>query len=169
MLLSFRAKAQAGISSNLPMIIFIKQFKELTLPELYTILKLRVDVFVVEQNCPYPELDNEDQKAVHLFIKEEGKVVSYLRIITTQAKTRIGRVLTHKDHRDKKLSSKLMKEVMRYSKQNYPNKPILLSAQEHLQYFYGKFGFVPISKMYLEDGIPHVDMEYNNPISQVNT
>ncbi len=137
-----------------------KKFKELSLTELYKILKLRVDVFVVEQNCPYPELDGEDEDAVHLFVEEEGEIASYLRIITRQEKTRIGRVITHKDHRGKKLSSKLMEEAMAYIKSNYPQKIVLLSAQEHLQQFYGKFGFVPVSKMYLEDDIPHVDMEY---------
>ncbi len=140
--------------------IQIKIFQELGLKELYSILKLRVDIFVVEQNCPYPELDGEDEDAVHLFIEEEGEIASYLRIITRQEKTRIGRVITNKEHRGKKLSSKLMEEAMVHIKTNYPQKIVLLSAQEHLQKFYGKFGFVSVSKMYLEDGIPHVDMEY---------
>jgi len=137
----------------------IKKFKELSLIELYKILKLRVDVFVVEQNCPYPELDGEDGDAVHLFIEEEGAIASYLRIITRQEKTRIGRVITHKDYRGKKLSSKLMEEAMTYINEHYPKKPIILSAQEHLQHFYAQFGFVSVSEMYLEDDIPHVDME----------
>ncbi len=139
----------------------IKDFNNLSLTELYSILKLRVDVFVVEQNCPYPELDGEDKEAVHLFIKEEGGIVSYLRIITRQEKTRIGRVITHKDHRGKKLSSKLMEEAMEYIKKHFSDKVVTLSAQEHLQHFYGKFGFATVSEMYLEDGIPHVDMEFH--------
>jgi len=140
--------------------IQIKTFEELSSTELYSILKLRVDIFVVEQNCPYPELDGEDEEAVHLYIKEGKEVASYLRIITNQVKTRIGRVVTHKNHRGKQLSSKLMKEAMSYIQAKYPDKSIILSAQEHLQHFYSKFGFAPISEMYLEDDIPHVDMEY---------
>ncbi len=140
--------------------IKIKPFNQLSLTELYAILKLRVDIFVVEQNCPYPELDGEDEKALHLFIKEAGEIASYLRIIINQPKTRIGRVITHKDYRGKKLSSKLMEEAMRYIAIHYPDKAITLSAQEHLQHFYAQFGFVSISDMYLEDGIPHVDMKY---------
>ncbi len=140
----------------------IKDFNNLTLTELYNILKLRVDIFVVEQNCPYPELDGEDEDAVHLFVEEEGEIASYLRIITRQEKIRIGRVITHKDHRGKKLSSKLMEEAMVYIKKHFSEKIVILSAQEHLQHFYGKFGFIAVSEMYLDDGIPHVDMEFQS-------
>ncbi len=140
--------------------ILLKTFSELTLTELYSILKLRVDIFVVEQNCAYPELDGEDEEAIHLFIEEEAEIISYLRIIKNQLKIRIGRVVTHKNHRGKKLSSKLMEEAMVYIKAYYPQKIVVLSAQAHLQKFYGKFGFSPISEMYLEDGIPHIDMEF---------
>ncbi len=138
-----------------------KIFLKLSLNQLYSILKLRVEVFVVEQNCPYPELDGEDEEAIHLFIEEEGEIVSYLRIIKNQPKTRIGRVVTHKDYRGKELSSKLMEEAMAYIKVQYPKKAVILSAQDHLQQFYSKFGFSTVSKMYLEDGIPHVEMEFN--------
>ncbi len=140
--------------------ISTKKFQELTLEELYSILKLRVDIFVVEQNCPYPELDSNDQESIHLFTNDAEKVVSYLRIITSQPKTRIGRVVTDVDYRGKNLSSLLMEEAMDYINTHFPTKPILLSAQEHLQPFYRKFGFRPVSDVYLEDDIPHVDMEY---------
>lgn len=142
--------------------IQLKTFQDLTLEQLYAILKLRVDIFVVEQNCPYPELDGEDADAVHLFMEKEGEIASYLRIITNQEKTRIGRVITHKEHRGKKLSSKLMEEAMRYASTHFPDKAVILSAQEHLQHFYAQFGFVAVSDMYLEDDIPHVDMEFEN-------
>lgn len=141
--------------------IIIKSFQELTLEELYSLLKLRIDIFVVEQNCPYPELDNEDQKSIHLFYKEEGEIIAYVRVIPNQAgNMRIGRVVTDKDYRGKKLSSQLMEEAMKYISENHPFKNITLSAQEHLQHFYAQFGFKPVTEMYLEDGIPHVDMEY---------
>ena len=141
--------------------IQLKIFQELTLEQLYSILKLRVDIFVVEQDCPYPELDDEDQKSIHLFYEEGENIIAYIRVIPTQAgNIRIGRVVTHKDFRGQSLSSKLMEAAMEFIQENHSNKQIMLSAQEHLQAFYGKFGFVPVSEMYLEDGIPHVDMEF---------
>lgn len=141
--------------------IQIKTFKELTREQLYSILKLRVNIFVVEQNCPYPELDDEDQKSVHFFYEEGENVIAYIRVIPTQAgNIRVGRVVTHKDFRGKRLSSNLMKEAMTFIHENHSSKIITLSAQEHLQHFYVQFGFSPVSDMYLEDGIPHVDMEF---------
>lgn len=141
--------------------IQIKIFQELTREQLYSILKLRVEIFVVEQNCPYPELDDEDQKSIHFFYEEGEIIIAYLRIIPTQADNiRIGRVVTHKDFRGQSLSSKLMETAMEFIKENHSNKKIMLSAQEYLQAFYARFGFKPVSNMYLEDGIPHVDMEF---------
>ena len=143
--------------------IHIKPFKELTLHELYSFLKLRVDIFVVEQNCPYPELDGADEKAIHLYIKEDDAVIAYLRIIPSKTGTaRIGRVVTKIEHRGKGLSSQLMKRAMEYIREHYPEDTMILSAQEHLQHFYASFGFKPVSEVYLEDGIPHVDMEFKN-------
>ena len=141
--------------------IHIKPFKELTLHELYSFLKLRVDIFVVEQNCPYPELDGADEKAIHLYIKEDDTVIAYLRIIPSKTGTaRIGRVVTKIEHRGKGLSSQLMKRAMEYIREHYPEDTMILSAQEHLKEYYGSFGFKAVSEVYLEDGIPHVDMEY---------
>ena len=141
--------------------IHIKPFKELTLHELYSFLKLRVDIFVVEQNCPYPELDGADEKAIHLYIKEDDAVIAYLRIIPSKTGTaRIGRVVTKIEHRGKGLSSQLMKRAMEYIREHYPEDTMILSAQEHLKEYYGSFGFKAVSEVYLEDGIPHVDMEY---------
>jgi len=141
--------------------IQLKTFQELTLHELYSILKLRVDVFVVEQNCPYPEVDGADLFSVHFFHKEKEEIVAYLRVIPLENETvRIGRVVTHKQFRGQNRSSQLMEHAMKFIQTNYPGKIIHLSAQEHLQHFYGKFGFKSISEMYLEDGIPHVDMEF---------
>ncbi|MCB0497834.1 MAG: GNAT family N-acetyltransferase [Cyclobacteriaceae bacterium] len=141
--------------------IHIKLFKELTLRELYSFLKLRTDIFVVEQNCPYPELDGADEKAIHLYIKEDDTVIAYLRIIPSKTGTaRIGRVVTKIEHRGKGLSSQLMKRAMEYIREHYPEDTMILSAQEHLQDYYGSFGFKAVSEVYLEDGIPHVDMEY---------
>lgn len=143
--------------------IQVKIFQELTREQLYSILKLRIDIFVVEQNCPYPELDNEDQGSIHFFFEEGENVVAYIRVIPTQGgNIRIGRVVTHKDFRGLSLSSKLMKAAMVFIHENHGSKKILLSAQEHLQAFYAKFGFATVSEMYLEDGIPHVAMEFKS-------
>ena len=142
-------------------LIHTKSFKELTLHELYSFLKLRTDIFVVEQNCPYPELDGADEKAIHLYIKEDDAVIAYLRIIPSKTGTaRIGRVVTKIEHRGKGLSSQLMKRAMEYIREHYPEDTMILSAQEHLKEYYGSFGFKAVSEVYLEDGIPHVDMEY---------
>lgn len=143
--------------------IHTKPFKELTLHELYGLLKLRVDIFVVEQHCPYPELDGADEKAIHLYIEEDDAIIAYLRIIPSKSgNARIGRVVTHKEYRGKGLSTQLMKEAMEYIREHYPEDTMILSAQEHLQDFYGSFGFKAVSEVYLEDGIPHVDMELKN-------
>lgn len=143
--------------------IHIKFFNELSLQELYSFLKLRVDIFVVEQNCPYPELDGADEKSIHLYIKEGDEIVSYVRIIPSKTGTaRIGRVVTKMEYRGKGLSSQLMERALEYIREHYPEDTMILSAQEHLQHFYGSFGFKPVSEIYLEDDIPHVDMELKN-------
>lgn len=143
--------------------IQIKRFHQLSLDELYQILKLRVDVFVVEQNCAYPELDNLDQGAQHLFYSENGNVVSYLRIYYPSAeRAAIGRVVTLNEYRGKGLSRKMMKEALVFLQNESGISAIYLQAQEHLSAFYESFGFEKTSDTYLEDGIPHVDMEKDN-------
>ena len=95
------------------------------------------------------------------FYNVGNEVICYVRVIRNKTDNiRIGRVVTHKDFRGQKLSSNLMKEAMKFISKNHSDKIIALSAQEHLQQFYGKFGFLAISEMYLEDGIPHVAMEF---------
>ena len=138
----------------------ILRFNQLPVGLLYQILKLRVDVFVVEQNCPYPELDDKDEGALHVYLPAGNQVAAYLRIITNEPNIRIGRVVTNPHFRGKGLASLLMQKAMAYILQHHANQSIILSAQEHLQNFYGRFGFAPVSDSYLEDGIPHVDMQY---------
>jgi ElaA protein len=141
----------------------IKKFSELSLKELYSLLKLRVDIFVVEQNCPYPEIDNGDYEAIHFFCKQEEVVISYVRVMTSdEGIVRIGRVVTQDNFRGKGLSGKLMESAMLFIHKYYSGTKIVLAAQEHLQAFYARFGFSSISDMYLEDGIPHVDMEFKS-------
>ena len=128
--------------------------------ELYALLKLRVDVFVVEQNCAYPELDGMDDRALHLMLKREGEIIAAARIFPPHddKPAKIGRVVVSPDHRGERLGDALMREALKACAERFPGVPVFLSAQSHLQKFYGSFGFKPVSDEYLEDGIPHVDM-----------
>jgi len=139
--------------------IQIKRFKDFSLEQLYQILKLRVDVFVVEQDCPYPEIDNLDQQAIHVFIDSQEEIIGYLRIYKkAQNEVGIGRVITHVNYRKKGISRKLMEAALDYIKNEKISDAIYLQAQDHLINFYMSFGFLKKSDPYLEDGIPHVDM-----------
>lgn len=128
--------------------------------ELYALLKLRVDVVVVEQNCPYPELDGKDESAVHLMLKDGDTILAAARIFPpdSQSPAKIGRVVVSPDYRGRKLGETLMREAIGFCDETYQGQPIFLSAQSHLKNFYGQFGFSSISNEYIEDGIPHIDM-----------
>lgn len=137
----------------------IKKFHQLSLDELYQILKLRVDVFVVEQNCAYPEIDDNDQDAMHLFIKSDHRVKAYLRILKTEeTAAKIGRVVTSDDFRGNGSSRALMAEALQILRNDEKTTSVVLQAQDYLTGFYASFGFEKKSDIYLEDGIPHVDM-----------
>jgi ElaA protein len=139
----------------------IQTFDELTVKQLYTYLQLRVNVFIVEQNCPYPELDGFDADAIHLAFIENEKLMAYARILPQGVKYNrisIGRVIVEKDARGRGLAKELMKESLGFIQKKWPQQEVQLQAQSHLRNFYGAFGFEPISDEYDEDGIPHVDM-----------
>ncbi|MFK0334882.1 GNAT family N-acetyltransferase [Rhizobium sp. NPDC090275] len=138
-----------------------RRLDELSAVELYALLKMRVDVFVVEQNCPYPELDGKDADALHLRLLQAGELIAAARIFAPadqDAPAKIGRVVVSPDHRGKRLGDAVMREAISVCEERYPQAPIYLSAQSHLSRFYGSFGFETTSEEYLEDGIPHVDM-----------
>ncbi|MGH6760631.1 MAG: GNAT family N-acetyltransferase [Phyllobacterium sp.] len=128
--------------------------------ELYAMLKLRVDVFVVEQKCPYPEIDGKDLDALHLRLMDGEKLAALLRVLPPNegATVKIGRVVVAPAYRGLRLGERLMKEALEFVQDRFPARPIELGGQSHLQKFYASFGFVAISDEYLEDGIPHVDM-----------
>lgn len=136
---------------------------ELTAAQLHDLLKLRVDVFVVEQRCVYPELDGQDALpgTRHLYATLDGVgVVAAARILAadnTRA-VRIGRVVVAATHRGTGLSHQLMDRVMASCHQHYPNSIIELSAQVGVDDFYATYGFTVVSEDYLDDGIPHRDM-----------
>lgn len=133
---------------------------ELAPRALYTVLKLRVDVFVVEQQCPYPEIDGKDDDALHMRALDGGDLAGYLRVLPPVADgpARIGRVVVAASHRGRKLGAELMQEAIAQCRRSFPDRDIELSAQSPLRSFYGAFGFGPVSAEYVEDGIPHIDM-----------
>jgi len=141
--------------------IVIKYFHELTTQELYNILQLRSEVFVVEQNCIYQDIDGKDQKAVHIFFTENNKTIAYSRIFNEGEyfeNPSIGRVVVEKEKRGTELGKKIMVEGAKYIKENYINKNIEISAQKYLKEFYINLGYKFTGKEYLEDGIPHIRM-----------
>ncbi|ANU15083.1 putative acetyltransferase [Planococcus halocryophilus Or1] len=140
----------------------VYQFDDLSARKLYDVLKLRVDVFVVEQNCPYPELDGLDQRSVHLLCSEKEDVLAYARLVPAGAKYEvpsIGRVIVHKDARGRGLAKELLERSIDYISNEWHAEAIKLQGQVYLKEFYESFGFQSISESYDEDGIPHVDMK----------
>ncbi|MEL0628955.1 GNAT family N-acetyltransferase [Psychromonas aquatilis] len=141
----------------------IKFFSELSALRLYQILKLRQDVFVLEQTCLYPDLDNLDQQSVHLMLvdQEDDLVVGYCRILAAGVvypEVAIGRVVVSELARKQGLARKLMLKAMDFIKQEMQVDAITISAQVHLQSFYQSLGFKPVSAPYDEDGIEHIKM-----------
>jgi ElaA protein len=131
-------------------------FDELSGHEVYALCKLRVDVFVVEQKCPYPELDgaDEDPATVHFWHTRGGAVVSTLRLLRGKDGTRIGRVCTAVDARGRGLSAQLMRAAI----DRADGESIVIGAQAHLEKWYGGFGFERSGPNYDEDGITHLPM-----------
>jgi len=141
----------------------IKSFNQLTRTELYQILKLRIDVFCVEQQCPYADLDDLDQQAWHVFrATEAGAVEAYARILPPglgyPEDASIGRVATAMQARSKGLGEASMQAAIGFCQSEYPNHAISISAQSYLQHFYVKLGFISTGEYYLEDDIPHQHM-----------
>lgn len=145
--------------------IYIRIFQHLESKELYEILQLRSEVFVMEQNCIYKDMDDWDFDADHLFIKNKGKIVSYARILKPGTRFpffSIGRVVVSKNERGKKLGKRIVQTAIDEIHRIYGSKEIKISAQQYLRKFYEDLGFVVVTEMYLEDGIPHYGMLYQN-------
>lgn len=136
-------------------------FDQLTSIELYEILKLRSEVFVVEQNCPCLDPDGDDLKALHLWAELDNRIVAYCRIFAAGIKyeeASIGRVLTALNYRQLSLGKNLMNLAIQIIQKRYATSKVRISAQDYLLKFYTEFGFEDTGKKYLEDDIPHTEM-----------
>lgn len=136
---------------------------ELTVSELYALLKLRCEVFVVEQTCPYLDVDGDDLLGEnrHLLGWKDNELVAYARILKSDDDLEpvvIGRVIVSQAVRGEKLGYQLMERAVASCTQHWPQHALYLGAQAHLQPFYGRFGFVPVTDVYDEDGIAHIGM-----------
>lgn len=139
----------------------LRGFTELSIKELYTLLQLRTKVFVVEQNCVFQDMDDKDQKGLHLLGYDGEELVAYSRLLPagiSYEEMSIGRVLTDTDRRREGFGQALMKQSVDAMYERYGKAPIRIGAQLYLKKFYESFGFVQSSDMYLEDGIPHIEM-----------
>lgn len=140
-------------------------FPDLTPEILYEILKMRQEVFIVEQNCVYLDCDGRDQACMHLTAwkssGEKDQLVAYLRILPPTLATSlpaIGRLITHPEERGSGLARITMQKGLKKLSRLYPNNAIQISAQHYLVEFYASLGFKQSSEIYLEDGIPHLEM-----------
>lgn len=139
----------------------IKRFNELSLQELYQILQTRIEVFVVEQNCVYQDLDGKDEKALHVIGIIDGEIVAYSRLFKPNdyfKNASIGRVIVKENYRALKLGHDLMNASIKGIEENFNETKITISAQLYLKKFYENHGFTQNSAVYLEDGIEHIEM-----------
>lgn len=141
-----------------------KQFDELTPAELYAILKLRIEVFMLEQNCLYNECDGKDRHCSFLWCTIGDRTVASARIVPPGISYRepsIGRVVSHPEFRHLKLGYQLMRHSLEIIENHFGTNIVKISAQSYLKDFYGKFNFEQVSEEYLEDGLPHLEMLKN--------
>ena len=141
--------------------VTIKKFNDLSPLELYEILQLRSEVFVVEQDCVYQDIDGNDQKALHIIGTIENKIIAYTRCFRPGDYFReasIGRVVVKESQRKFKRGNQIMNNSIKAINDHYKTKIIKISAQCYLNKFYTNLQFKPIGEKYLEDGIPHVAM-----------
>lgn len=142
----------------------IKKFNELNAEEIYKILALRNEIFIVEQECPYLDCDGKDFNSYHLFAKENGEIVAYLRILekgVSYDEISIGRVAVKQSYRGRGISREMMLKAIDFIENNLFENTIKIQAQAYLLKFYSSLGFKAVSEEYLEDNIPHIDMLYS--------
>lgn len=140
----------------------IKRFNELSVHELQNVYQLRSEVFVVEQNCVYQDIDGKDPKAIHVFAEFEDEVAAYCRVFKPGDyfdEASIGRVVIAEKFRANKWGHDLMKQAISAVSEHFGESQITISAQLYLKKFYESHGFKMVGEEYLEDGIPHIRME----------
>jgi ElaA protein len=140
-----------------------KHHTDLAIEQLYEILRLRTEVFVVEQQCPYQEVDGQDLQGdtCHLMAWQDDRLIAYLRLLDPETQggdVVIGRVVIAAAARGTGLGHEMLAEALEQAERNWPAVPIFLSAQSHLQGYYARYGFVTVGEEYVEDGIPHIGM-----------
>lgn len=141
----------------------LKRFEELKSEEIYKILEIRTEVFIVEQQCAYQDSDGKDKNSYHLYLEEDGEIVCYLRILEKGVsfnEVSIGRVLVNRNYRGKGLAREMMLKAINFIEHNLNETEIKISAQAYLIDFYRSLDFKETSEVYLEDNIPHLDMLY---------
>lgn len=136
---------------------------ELSATDIYALLALRCEVFIVEQRCAYLDVDGEDMVGEnrHILGWRDGKLIAYARLLKSENELEpvvIGRVIVDASARGEKLGHRLMEQTLNACQQRWPDKALYLGAQAHLQPFYAQFGFQPVTEVYDEDGIPHIGM-----------
>jgi ElaA protein len=144
----------------------INSFAELTTAELYGVLQVRQEVFVVEQDSAYLDLDGLDQGAIHMLCKRNARILAYQRCLAPGLKypeSSLGRILVCQALRGQQLGRELVQRGIEHNLQHWPEHDICISAQAHLQAFYGSLGFVAEGEGYLEDRIAHRKMRYSAP------
>ena len=141
-------------------------WNDLTRDELHGVVRLRVDVFVLEQDCPYSDLDGKDQRAWHVWAEDQplnkgGAAAAYARVLApgvSYAEPSIGRVATRRDRRGAGTGKELMLRSLKVAERLWPGQGVRISAQCYLEDWYGELGFTSVGEPYLEDGIPHIQM-----------
>jgi len=159
--LLFLEKSRNDEKNSFMLNIKVKSFEQLTKLELYYLLQLRSEVFVVEQDCVYQDLDGKDEKALHILGLKEDKIVAYTRVFKPGLyfdEASIGRVVVAKNERQYKYGYDIMNASIEAIQDRYKTPEIKISAQSYLNKFYTNLGFKNVGKEYLEDGIPHVAM-----------
>lgn len=142
--------------------ILTKHFSELNTKQLYELLQLRSEVFVVEQDCVYQDIDGKDEKALHVLGYKDQKLVAYTRIFKPGdyfEESSIGRVVVSENERKHKYGYDIMKASIDAVKAKYNKEIIVISAQTYLKTFYNNLDFFEVGEEYLEDGIPHIKMK----------
>ena len=141
--------------------IVVKRFNELSVEEIYQILKVRADVFIIEQKCIYKDIDGKDEKAMHVMGKNNNEIIAYTIILDSGECydfPSISRVVVNKKNRGEERGKEIMKETIKYIVEELKEKTIVLAAQKYLEKFYRELGFIAEGEEYLEDEIPHQKM-----------